>query len=382
MSHTSKRYGPAVAAALLAIGCSERATAPRPVTLANPEATAASLAAVDSVLRVPVARSFTTFAGAFSAPAGLAPAALAGSGLPALPRPGESAQATSARRAWRLTRLAPELGASLTSFTIIPDSLRGFVFRWDSASASYQRAATSGGPTNGVRFILYAVDTAGQIAYPLAEVGYADLLDESTESGPQLHILVRSPDGAITYVDHTVAITPIANGFTAVARGFVSNGRMGPDYRTLRFATTLQASATESGATAALDAQLGLSEPAVTIQITERHTFTGNGGAAAVDFRINHDSETLQLEGTFVVSAVTADSAVVTVNAAILVNGQILATVQGTPPDHLTFRDGAGNPVPPGPVLEALGQLSTALDGVSHLVQGLFSPIANIFGGF
>src|SRR2546426_7050878 len=50
-----------------------------------------------------------------------------------------------------------------------------------------------GAPSNGVRFILYALDLAGQ---PIATqpIGYADLMDESSGNTQTLHVLVRSEE--------------------------------------------------------------------------------------------------------------------------------------------------------------------------------------------
>lgn len=371
-----------VASAALFAGCSEGPTTP--ATLSNPTATSASLAAFDSAFAAPAVRSLMVFAGSISptAPAGLArAAALLGVTQRVLPRPGESPYARSARRAQLLRQMAPQFSASGTNVTIIPDSLRGSVFRWDSSATAYYRAQTTGGPPNGVRFILYAVnDRTGQISYPLSEIGYAELLDESTPTSPTLHILVKNIDGSVTHVDHTVAVTLGASGFSATTHGFVSNGLSGADRKTLTFGVSFSASATEATATVA--AELNLNNPEVAIRLAESHTFTGSGGTVAVDFAFARPGETTQLQGMFTVTSVTADSMAVAIIATIRANGQVLATVEGTPPDHLTFRDKDGNALPAGPVLDLLGRLTQAVGQLHQLIGGLFSPVGNIFGGF
>jgi hypothetical protein len=197
-----------LAALALVAACADT-SAPR--SSVDPVATGASLDAVQHALAVPAVRSFTVFA------PGLGPA----KSLIAATSPFTS----SARRALRLRELTPLLTAGASLISIVPDTLRGSVFRWDSAASAYYRAATTGGPDNGVRFVLYAVGDSGRIVYPLAEVGYADLLDESTETSAMLHIIVRDVAGAVTVVDYVIAITPAPNGFTAAASGAMGGAR-------------------------------------------------------------------------------------------------------------------------------------------------------------
>lgn len=385
MSSTSPvRRLTALAAVALLAACSESPTAPG--TLRSPTATSARVAALDSALAAPAVRSLMVFAGSISptAPAGLARVgALVRVTQAVLPRAGESPYARSARRAQLLRHMTPQFSAAGTMLAIIPDTLRGSIFRWDSAATGYYRAQTTGGPPNGVRFVLYAVgDSTGQIAYPLRETGYADLLDESTPTSPTLHILVKNVEGSVIYVDHTVAVTPGTSGFSATTHGFVSNGLSGAGTKTLSFGVSFSASATEASATATVAATFNLNSPAVTIRLAESHAFTSGGGTVAVDFVFAGPGETTRLQGIFTATAVTPDSMAVALNATIMVDGRVLATVQGTPPDRLAFHDGDGNALPAGPVLEALGRLTRAVGQVHELIGGLFSPVGNIFGGF
>jgi hypothetical protein len=340
------------------VACAETA-APR--SGIDPVAASASLDAVQHALAVPAVRSFTLFAPGIGPTRSLIAAT--------------SPYASSARRALRLRELAPVLsapaGASLIS--IVPDTLRGSVFRWDSAASEYYRAATIGGPDNGVRFVLYAVGDSGRIVYPLVEVGYADLLDESTESSARLHIIVRDVAGAVTFVDYVIALTPAPNGFTAAATGTMTGA--------LDFAVTVAATGSASAVTTAADAVLNMVEPATQIELHERSTFTASSGATSIDFTIRPPGQSVRLQGLFTMTLVTADSGIVTINATIRGNDQVMATVQGSPPDQLSFKDRDGNALPPGPVLDMLGQLMHAVDGVFQFIHGLFGPVGNVFGG-
>lgn len=58
----------------------------------------------------------------------------------------------------------------------LPQIALGKTFVYDTLEGRYVVSAREGAPANGVRFILYAVDTAAdEIQLPLAETGYADL---------------------------------------------------------------------------------------------------------------------------------------------------------------------------------------------------------------
>jgi len=346
-------------AALIAVAACAETSAPRSGTPVDPVATSASLDAVQHALAVPAVRSFTLFAPGLGPTRSLIAAT--------------SPYTSRARRALRLRELAPVLSVGASMINLIPDTLRGSVFRWDSASSGYYRAATNGGPDNGVRYVLYAVSDSGQIAYPLVEVGYADLRDESTESSARLHIIVRDMAGAVTFVDYVIAVTPAPNGFTAAANGAMTGA--------LDFAVTVAATGSAGAVTTAADAVLTVLEPGTQIELHERSTFTSNSGATSIDFTIRPPGQSVRLQGLFTMTPVTPDSAVVTINATIRGNDQVMATVQGSPPDQLSFKDRDGNPLPPGPVLDMLGQLMHAVDGVFQFIHGLFGPVGNVFGG-
>jgi len=347
----------ASAVALLALAACSDSNGPRGSI--DPAPTSASLAAVQHALAVPAIRSFTQFAPSLGPARSLIVAT--------------SPYAQSARRALRLRELVPVLSTGSAQLSLIPDTLRGSIFRWDSNASAYHRAETRGGPDNGVRFILYAVDDSGRISSPLTEVGYVDLLDESTATSARLHVIVRDVAGTSTLVDYVIAVTPAPNGFTASA-----NGAMGSN---LDFAVSVAATGSASAVTTAADALLDLREPATQITLHERSSFTTSGGATSIDFAIRPQGQSVELHALFTMTAVNPDSATVTINATIRGNGDVIATVQGAPPDQLSFKDRDGNPLPAGPVLDMLGQLMHGVDGVFQFIHGLFGPVGNVFGG-
>src|SRR5262245_21762646 len=258
---SASRFVRALAAvtAVLAAACSD-STGPGHFT--NPTNTDAALASVDSAFASPAAVSFGAM-GQFITPTGLAAAGAAvNATAPRLPRAGQNGPAFAADRVGDLRALA-SLSPAAPQGPIIPDTLYGSVFTWDSAAGHYVRTPT-GGPTNGVRFILYAVNPiTHEIAYPLNPVGYVDLLDESTPTSLKLHIQVKGNGGTPTYIDYLVTVTPGAGHVTATVSGSISNGQAGDANKTL----TYDVSATLTTSSADVTGSFALNNPAVTIQL-------------------------------------------------------------------------------------------------------------------
>jgi hypothetical protein len=74
-------------------------------------------------------------------------------------------------------------------------------------TGQYEDDGTRGGPINGVRYILYAVDQNFNLD-PTTPVGYADLLDVSTASTTGVQTIVQGGTGNLTnFASYTTNIT-------------------------------------------------------------------------------------------------------------------------------------------------------------------------------
>ncbi len=125
-----------------------------------------------------------------------------------------------ARALSRLVRPAPRISASAGA---IPDSLFGTTFSFDATAQQYVRSDRTGAPGNGVRFLLYAVNPAtGRPAEPLNEVGYADVVDQS--SGTTVANTVTVVSGGTTYLQYGLSGAPTSQGGIVTIGGFVTNG--------------------------------------------------------------------------------------------------------------------------------------------------------------
>src|SRR5574341_1180466 len=114
---------------------------------------------------------------------------------------------------------------------VIPAAALGKTFTYNPDTEAYELSDRTGAPSNGVRFILYAVNPVTHtVTTPLTEVGYADLLDESAGATVQLHLKAYiTASGNTPLIDYTVSATlqgsPTApTGATVTADGYLSDG--------------------------------------------------------------------------------------------------------------------------------------------------------------
>jgi hypothetical protein len=354
-----------------AAACSDNSST-GPGTLVDPTATAAALSSFDSAFGSATLQSFTSLS-VFIAPTS---AALARAGaMVEATRPAPLAGGTSAEAVRRLSRLRALAAPPLTAQNaLIPDSLNGSIFEWDEGSGGYIRSQTTGGPTNGVRFVLYAINPlTGTVALPLAPVGQLDLLDESSGQSVQLHILVQGTGGTPTYLDYTSKLTLLLGALSATLTGSVTNALPAGTNKTLTF--NVSATFTISGVTA--QATYTLNNPAFTVMLGATDVRTLLTDSVAVDLLVARPNEGVRFKGTLVQTSDVVD----TVVAQIMVNGQLYASVKGNA-SGVAFYDkndvviqdtGAQHDI-----LVALDRLREVAEGVLIFTAALFDPIVNL----
>jgi hypothetical protein len=357
----------------LALGLAACKDSPAPADFTDPVAITANLGAVDSAFGNDVYRSFTATSEGLdpAASAALQPAAmLIGGSLPLLNRQRKSPYLMSARRAEQLKALGPQMSVAATQGGLIPDSMYGRVFQYDTAANAYawQDSVVSG--LTGVRFILYQVDDFGSVVAPLVEVGRLDVVDQSTLSVLRLHILVKDVGGTITYVDYTATVSGGEASPRVTASGSVTNGLVGASNKTLTFNETVTGS--QSGAS--ISATFTLNNPSITFTINESLTFTQDAFVITVTFRIITPGETIAFRGR--ISIVGLDSA--TVNASVWVNGHPVASISGES-GTAEWVDAGGEPLTAEDTT-ALEGLDAAAGRFQEAVDAMFLPITTFFG--
>ena len=372
--------GLAAAAALVAVACSST-TAPQP-QLANPAQLSTNLQTVSGVVSSP---TFHTF-GALRTTAGspvMAPS-VAGAMLGVAPTtpPGTATQAYAGApaRLQELRLAAASLGSGIAA-SVIPPAQLGKIYVWDVATHAY--VAQTGGPTNGVRIILYALDANDQVIEPTTAVGYVDLLDESTSSTNTLHVILSGGTPAspgTKYAEYKVSGTVTgspATAFTASATGFVTDGT-----RTLTFNATF--SATQLNTThpsAQIDVTWTLDNPAVTVTVSETVAASdANNLTLTIHFKETYAGETVAVDGTI---AVVVSPQSVTANLTVSVNNQAFATITGTAnaanPNGIQVSHADGSTLS-NAEKAALASLFDLPDKLEKAIDDLFHPCERLMG--
>jgi hypothetical protein len=274
-------------------------------------------------------QSFAVLGGAFN----FSGAALALATLPA--EPNAFGPATAAR----LRALAPSFSSAAPE-VIFPADILGTTWVYDPDLGEYvEDEGATGAPADGVRLILYAVNPVlGQVLLPLDEVGYLDLIDESTASADQLRIVAVVNN--VTNLDYVASATTTTNSVTLSAAGFVANGTDQVDF-------DLTFRVTQTGLT--IDYQLESDDGAVRLQAV----ITGED-SGTLTLTISDGDDTVVFAATFSPSTATGQ---------ITYNGEEVVVISGDG-DDLTFERPDGTPLSNAEI--------AALNDIGDLIGDLF----------
>jgi hypothetical protein len=348
--------GVALALCALVAACgTDRTTGPDGNARFDAQRLNADVAATEYVMGASVWASFAALSERFD----LAPApasAIAGSRALLTARGGLTmgrSKQIAVATAERLMTAASNI--KLASPVLRSESL-GTTYVYDETLRRYVPAPErTGAPANGVRFILYAVNPVTHQPIPANEIGYADLIDESAArpTGLGLRLIVVS-DGK-TYLDYRVAIDGSANGGTLAVTGFLTDGTTQLDFQ-------IAANGTAGPAGAAINVAFEFAVPsrAFSVAGTVEGTHSSSGDLGRINLVVRSGLASIAF-------AVTGDEH--TVNATILVNDRIFATVTGNPHDPV-IRGAGGR--------ELTAEEVEALHGIMRLVGGVFELFGNL----
>jgi hypothetical protein len=362
------------AALLLAAACNSDTTGP--ATLSDPQATIAAVAALDSAFHSNALASFGALSGSIGSTAATAALARAGTivraTLPRASTPGVTAAAAAVRQLSGLRAL--NLSPTSPQGPVINDTLFGSVYTYDTTFQAYVRSATTGGPTNGIRFILYAINPlTGALATPLTPVGQTDLLDESVGLTAQLHIIVTGNGGTPSYLDYTSALTFSQTSLVATLSGTLTNALAGGANKTLTFSVHATFTLTAISVTGTYT----LNNPAVTITLNASDKQVATTDSVTLSFGFTRQGEAISFSGQLVTTGDIVD----TVDAAIHVNGQPYASVRGNNL-AVTFFDSNGveiiDTTQKHDILVALEGIQFAVVIVISFSAALLAPIVNL----
>ncbi len=326
-------------------------------------AVSANLQAVDRVLQAGgVWESFRSLAPRFTAagPAARLGAAMGGAAGAELSTDGARAAALRLGRAQLAVTQAPAFVPRL------PPEVRGITFVLDSVTLQYvPDPGRSGAPANGVRFILYAVNTVTGEALPGAEIGYADLMDEGDALPAGIALRLRIVSGGITHLEYFVTAGGTDSTGALHAAGFVTDGTTRVELR-----AGISAGDTEEAAAVEVRFAIGIPDRAFQAAATVRNVDAAGGsvGEVVLDVQQGETRIGLALHGG-------EDS----VMAEFRVNGELFATAQGD----------ARNPMIRGvDGRELTLEERQALSGIFELAAQVFDmfdclmrPVAAMLGG-
>jgi hypothetical protein len=246
----------------------------------------------------------------------------------------------------------------------LPFELRGRTLVYDPLLEHYVvDESRTGAPANGVRFVVYEVDSLTGRPVVSREIGFAEITDEgdALASGVALHLQVIT--GGVRRLDYFVRADGSDTTGMLVAAGTVGDGlgalrfevglaavRSAADSLTMRFAFELPAHGfAATGALRNVSDGVGtVGEAAVAV----------SAGADLIELNARGDSTAM--EATF------------------RVNGHLFARVAGEPSNPVIHGEG-GRPLTEGE-RQALGAIMGLVGDVFGVVQALLQPAGGLLG--
>lgn len=285
---------------LPAAGCEKGATTalPSPSPFAGASAVSAGVATLDSVLATAPVLGLLAMGGLMqTASAAETPAGSAALACVVAARSAASPVTTTP---------PPAAAASDVDTTLIPDTVYGHVFVYDTAAGTYRLGSDTGGPAQGVRFLIYAVNSYDRPLVPLATVGWLDLSDRSTTGS--LAALAHLQGATAGLADYLVTLSGTRAADTAVLSGAITDGA---------HTFTWRDSTAHAGFITAIAAALTDSAAGVQLRMyDERTSFDPFDFNDTLDFSYAHGAETVRVTGLIqtycllpsIVLAVSVDS--------------------------------------------------------------------------
>jgi hypothetical protein len=120
-----------------------------------------------------------------------------------------------------VAKRASRLSMGARSVPLFPGNFLGETFVWDDVVDGYVRdPGASAAPLDGVRFILYRLETSSRLpSLPLTPFGFVDLIDESNAVSTRLRVLAfDTAGGSLPLADYV-----IDGAFGSVSTGVVVN---------------------------------------------------------------------------------------------------------------------------------------------------------------
>lgn len=356
MSHRRKIQQIAIASLAFGLAACQSDLAGPGADAFDPEATTTDLAAVSATYETEAFQSLEVLGGSFNVPGAVLASEAATLLVGANPATGRTLNG-------RALAVSAEVQQALAQSMapLIPAQWLGTTLTWDGEKYAPDSTRTDG-PTNGIRFILYAVNpVTHQIAEPLTEIGYADVLDVGGNNSSAVQLVVVSGD--VTYVDYTVTASGVFNAPVITIEGYLTDESTRVD-----FSLSHAAQATIASQDIQIDYQIDIEDRDFSLTLSLDVSHAGETTTSTLDVAVSHGPNVVT-----VVGEVTNEIGSLVVSG----NGEAFATI------HLT-ETGIEVVNPNGePLTEreahALREIWNTIDDVFNVFEDLFRPVAWLF---
>ncbi len=305
VTHYARR---SLAAAVLALALTACGKSSGPSEF-NPQGTAADVAAAQDAFASGPTASFAAVSPDISLALGGAPLVASSAAL-ALSHPSEATE----RYARQIAALVSGGGSAIQASVVgIPVEVAGKTFVWDESTDTYVVSDLSGAPSNGVRFLLYAVDPVTlRPVEPVVETGYVDVIDQSTSA--LANVRIKVVEGDVTYLDYQVVASATTSSGLVTISGFAFNG-------TTRANFTLKNTVSQNNGGIVIVLDYSLDIPSRDLSVDWTATFGDISASLTLDLTVSGPNGDVRLVGTQ-----GADGGTFTVK----VNGDTFATITVT----------------------------------------------------
>jgi len=300
-------------------------------------------------------------------------------GLPALAAPIGVRDGRPAFDPGALERLEEELRSGgeadrIRASLLLPEPLLGTTLVWNPDTQDYEiDPERTDAPSNGIRFVMFAVNPiTGRPAEPLSEIGFVDLLDESTaDSGLRLRVRAVDTSGSseVVLLDYFVEGTFVLAGESRVelaAEGFLSDGTDRVDFSLAQEITVPAGSSLAEGATSY---RLWI-EDGASLLLETTGSFdlqSGEAAALAVTLTLEEGADAVVLGVEF-----SPDGAL---DGSVSFNGEPVILVSGTVDEpEFTRPDGSALTESEREALETLLQSVEEILAFAESFFGVFGP--------
>jgi len=236
---------------------------------------------------------------------------------------------------------------------LFPANVLGKTLVWDTQTSEYVIGNQTGAPANGVRLLIYFIDTQTSApSLPLNQIGYVDLTDESTAQFDRLGVLLKLFGQTVADYDITQTIQTNFSELSAVGRLHSADLGEFADF-------DLSTGESSDGTTFAMSQNITGSDGT--------HLFVGVDGDAT-----GEDFEMVVGSGSNELAILTSIGANDVTTGTVQYNGTTVATISGTG-ENLQFNGVNGN------ALDDEDQAALALIMIQGLLFAFFLSIG-IFG--